>query len=725
MAKKLGKKARKFAKKNLQSVHRRQRKNKVLFKKRSSSKGEQNTAENKAGTRERSNGRNTPDDVFEDTSLDAAFIEDESDIAEDASDSDGYLSEESTGEYATESEPGNALEDNNDASSLSMENRKFFEDLTVKKKKLERLKKKNPDFCKFLERYKDVEVHQKGGTDSDEDEMNNNVTDSVDEDNLGEGNRKILNDAVIGSWRQLVKDDCRESAVVSILNAYRTACHYGAESVPHHFQSSDAFCNLILFVLSEADNLIRGLLQISSSNSEKEVIRELNNTSKLKKAKPLIKSYLRSTLFLLNQVTDSEILAFALTRLRASLVFFTAFPSLLNRLIKTTVHLWATGGGVLSSASFVIIRDAAATFTSDCFENCIVKTFVAYLAQSRVSEVVNVKHMQFLRNSLVDLFSVDVERCSKKAVLSISQLAKVLRWGLHTKKREAVKKICSWEYTNCVDLWVAFISANIQNYDLQPLFFTMVQLINGVACMFAGPRYFPLRLKCIQWLNSLSNSSGTFVPVALFVLDVLEYKIVKEGGKPGNAVNFDSVLKLPKHCLKSRTFQEECVFSAIEQLSAHFAQWSYHISFPELATIPIIRLKKFCEMTSTDSSKRVINRLIDQVEQNVGFVQKKRDEVAFSPNDHQSVELFLQLEKSSLKTAPFTQYYKSVHDKAALRTLRKNEKMSLPTPKRKRGQLRDGVDADASSADKERHNPPKNDDAMVNLKGKKQRTVKA
>lgn len=102
---------------------------------------------------------------------------------------------------------------------------------------------------------------------------------------------------------------------------------------------------------------------------------------------------------------------------------------------QTTVHLWATGGGVLSSASFVVIRDAATTFTSDCFENCLAKTFVAYLAQSRVSEVVNVKHMQFLRNSLADLFSVDVERCSKKAVLSVSQLAKVLRWGLQTKKK--------------------------------------------------------------------------------------------------------------------------------------------------------------------------------------------------------------------------------------------------------------------------------------------------
>lgn len=32
-----------------------------------------------------------------------------------------------------------------------------------------------------------------------------------------------------------------------------------------------------------------------------------------------------------------------------------------------------------------------------------------------------------------------------------------------------------------------------------------------------------------------------------------------------------------------------------------------------------------------------------QVEQNVEFVQKKRDDVAFSPKDHESVDLFLQV----------------------------------------------------------------------------------
>lgn len=76
------------------------------------------------------------------------------------------------------------------------------------------------------------------------------------------------------------------------------------------------------------------------------------------------------------------------------------------------------------------------------------------------------------------------------------------------------------------------------------MLYMMIQLINGVACLFPGPRYFPLRLKCIQWLNHLSSSSGIFIPVASLVLDVLEYKSGKEGGKPGKVCDFSSVLKV-------------------------------------------------------------------------------------------------------------------------------------------------------------------------------------
>lgn len=110
--------------------------------------------------------------------------------------------------------------------------------------------------------------------------------------------------------------------------------------------------------------------------------------------------------------------------------------------------------------------------------------------------------------------------------------------------QEAVKKICSLQYTNCIDLWVTYISHNIRDYDLQPLLYVIIQIINGMTILFPGPRYLPLRRKCIEWLNHLSSSSGIFIPVTSLVLDVLEYKVGKEGGKPGKDFNFSSAVKV-------------------------------------------------------------------------------------------------------------------------------------------------------------------------------------
>ena len=64
--------------------------------------------------------------------------------------------------------------------------------------------------------------------------------------------------------------------------------------------------------------------------------------------------------------------------------------------------------------------------------------------------------------------------------------------------------------------------------------------------------------------------------------------------------------------LKSRCFHEECIHSAMELLLAHFAQWSYHVSFPEVATIPLILLKRFHGKTTLESLRRSVKRLIDK-----------------------------------------------------------------------------------------------------------------
>ncbi|CAN1161258.1 Protein REBELOTE [Linum perenne] len=272
------------------------------------------------------------------------------------------------------------------------------------------------------------------------------------------------------------------------------------------------------------------------------------------------------------------------------------------------------------------------------------------------------------QKSFIELCSQDMQKSMRMAILSIRELAKSLQLALRTRQKDAVKKICSWHYVNCIDLWVEFISVNTHDYKLQPLFYTMIQIINGVAVLFPGPRYLPLRVKTVQWLNLLSSSCSTFIPVASLALDILEYKIDEKHPNSGKNFDLSSEVKLPKHWMKSRNFQEACVFSTLELLAVHFVHWGCHISFPELATIPLTHLRKFHDRTSIESFRRMVKRFIHQVEQNVEFVRKKRDEVAFLPKDEQAVASFLQLEKSG-GNLPFIQYYKSLTERGSSRDL--------------------------------------------------------
>ncbi|MFS7992352.1 putative nucleolar complex protein [Helianthus anomalus] len=694
---KLGKKARKFAKKNLPSVLKQRRKNKIVFKKRPSKKDKNDGAVKEVvKAAELSNGRNSDKEVTVTTSFDVLFSEDDDTLVLYDSDSDGYLSEDPSCGDLVGNDDDVTLEDAEHKRTLSVNNKKVYEELAAQKKLLDKLKKKDKKFVKFLESYNKGEISENQEMYSDEDD------DHMELDDTTTTKYKVLTSSVISKWSKLVTEGHNKPALINLINAYRAACHFGPEETGPTIQDSETFCNVYTFMLSEADNIFRVLLKIPI-NCKKETLLELKNTSRWKKVQPMIKSYFRSTLFLLKQVTDSEILTFSITRLRASIVFFAAFPSLLNRLIQIIVPLWATGGGTLSVSSSLILQDVVSVCGSNHFDACFIKTYKAYISRCRNIETVDTKHIEFLRDSFINLCSLDLEKSSNKALVSIQQLTNILKHARQQENKEAIKKIYSWQYVQCIDIWVLFISANVNECDVQSLLYAMIQLINGVACLFPGPKYLPLRIRCVQWLNKLSSSCGVFIPVASLILDMVEYKVNKEGGKSRKRVKLASDLKLPKFWLKSQNFVEQCVNSAIELLVVHFFQWSYHISFPELAVIPLIRLKKFYERSTAESLKRVVKRLMDMVEQNVEFVQKKRDDVAFSPKDHESVDQFLQFEKGTLNT-PFTQYYKSIIEKAALKT---STSPKEPEKVKRKKTQNAGGDADA------------------NIKGKKRRVVES
>lgn len=710
---KLGKKARKFAKKNLQSVMKRKRKLKSMFKKKNAPRDEKDVVEDQAGEESVSpSGRKLPTEDIDDASLDISTSEEDDDMIED-SDSEGYLSEDASCLLFGENDNEACSEDNSQGGELSMRNQKLQSELSKKKNRLESLKQKDPDFETYLQ--EQIKRHKLIQDDdmSDGEEVSDHVIESDDGTFPSPAAGRVLNISTINNWCRIVKEQHKLSVLPSLLNAYRAACHYGAESSHVNaspsfpvIQNKETFCSIVMFMLSEGDNLFRGLLGISTK-CKMETILNLKG-SKWESVKPMIKSYLTSTLFLLNQFSETDILAFALTRLRASLIFFAPFLYLRRRLMEVAVHLWATGGGALSSCSFLLLQDVASFLDQDCYDRCLKKTYTTILSCSKVVDPTCLKHIEYLKNSFIELCSIDLLRSIQLAMMSTLKLARIFQLGLQTKKKEALKKICSWEYAVCIDLWVSFVSVNKDN-DLHGLRYAIIQVIIGVASLFSGQRYLPLKLKCIQWLNDLSSSSGIFIPISSLALDILESSPSKELAKPGKGgVNLSTTLKLPKHWLKSRDFQEECVFATVELLSAHFFQWSYHISFPELATVPVIRLKQFHDKSTVESLCRAVKRLLDQVEKNIDLVQRKREDASFSPKDRASADSFLQIEKSG--NAPFIQYYKSVLQNAASRKVSADDKTSSPPEKR-------------SLKRRKQKSPQETGDASANGKGKSGKTT--
>lgn len=65
--------------------------------------------------------------------------------------------------------------------------------------------------------------------------------------------------------------------------------------------------------------------------------------------------------------------------------------------------------------------------------------------------------------------------------------------------------------------------------------------------------------------------------------------------------------------MKTRAFQEACVYSVVEELVEHLSQWSCSVAFFELSFIPTIRLRSFCKSTKAERFRKEMKQLISQV----------------------------------------------------------------------------------------------------------------
>ncbi|XP_031094669.1 nucleolar complex protein 2 homolog [Ipomoea triloba] len=556
------------------------------------------------------------------------------------------------------------------------------------KEQLERLQEKDPEFFEFLKEHdkellefndeeidddEEIELDDEAMEDEKEtDELEMEQASSIDEQGK-KSVKNIVTSEMVDSWCNLIREKRNIGAVRSLVRAFRSACHYGDDSDADptskwSTMSSGVFNKIMLFVLNEMDGILRGLLNLPASGGTKQMVADTMTTRKWKNFQNLVKSYLGNALHVLNQMTDTEMISFTLRRLRYSSILLAAFPVLLRKYIKVLLHFWGTGGGALPVFSFLFLRDLCVQLSSDCIDDCIKGMYKAYVLNCQFVNPTKLQHIQFLGNCFIELLRLDLPTAYQHAFVFIRQLAMVLRKALDSKTKESFRKVYEWKYINCLELWTGAICTYCLEADFRPLAYPLTQIISGAARLVPSARYFPLRLRCVKMLNRIAVSTGSFIPVSLLLLDMLEMKELHKPatGGVGKAVDLSCVIKVTKPTLKTRAFQEACVFSVVEELAEHLAQWSYSVAFSELSFVPAVRLRSFCKSTKVERFRREIRQFIRQVEANSEFTNKKRMTVTFLPNDS-AASSFLEDEKKA-GISPLSKYVGTLRQRAQQRS---------------------------------------------------------
>ncbi|CAN1253371.1 Nucleolar complex-associated protein 2, partial [Linum perenne] len=580
----------------------------------------------------------------------------------------------------------------------------------------------DPEFYKFLQEHdKDLlAFDEDDGVDDDEvddadadTDVDEPVSDHVQVEKEDNSSKTVVTTSMVETWIKAAVEDGKIGALRSLLKAFRIACHYGDDSgddsaAKLSTMSSSVFNKIMVFVLTEMDGILRKMLGLPAYGGKKEMMIDVMGTRKWKNYSHLVKSYLGNALHVLNQMTDPQMVSFTLRRLQYSSLLLAAFPSLLRKYVKVALHFWGTGGGALPVISTLFLRDLCIRLGSECADECFKGMYKAYVLNCQFINAVKMQHIQFLGNCVIELFRVDLQTAYQQAFVYIRQLAMILRDAITVKTKvlhfsfllfikESFRRVYEWKFMNCLELWTSAICAYSSEADFMPLAYPLTQIISGVASLVPTARYFPLRLRCVRMLNRIAASTRTFIPVSTLLLDMLEMKELNRPptGGVGKAVDLRTMLKVNKPTLKTRGFQEACVYSVVEELAEHLSQWSYSMAFFELSFIPAVRLRTFCKVTKVDRFRKEMRRLVRQVEANCKFTNEKRSSITLLPNDLAAAS---EIEnENKMGPSPLSQYVVTLRQRAEQRNSsmmesrfdEKAEKNEKKKKKRKKGRQED------------------------------------
>ena len=583
-------------------------------------------------------------------------------------------------------EPGEEEEDDSEVSfgeepvlSGSEEGSDVEDEAGMSKEAMDALAEKDPEFYKYLkendpealdfDEYADLaEVDELSGSDEEKPKKKKQkkskkaaVVEDDEEPEDAEDSSELTK-AMVTKWKKAMKEQHSLRAMRQVVLAFRAAAHVNEDDGKEYkytISSPDVYHDLLLTTLQHVPEVLNHHIPVKESAAGK--VRVPTDTKKFRTLTPLLKSHTSSVHHLLTTLSDAATLKITLSSIIPLLPYLLSFKKVLKNVVKSVVEIWsdASSSETTRITAFLVIRRLAVIGDPGLREVVFKTVYQGLIKGSRNTTIHTVQGINLMKNSAASLWGIDQEVGYTTGFTFIRQLAIHLRSSITNNQKESYKTVYNWQYVHSLDFWSCVLSEhcspvkeaeNGKESQLRSLIYPTVQVTLGAMRLIPTATYFPLRFQMMRSLLRLSRATGTYIPLASALLEVLNSAEMKKPPKPSTLKSFDfaSNYKAPKSYLRTRVYQDGVGEQVAELLSEFFVLWSTSIAFPELALPVIVMLKRWLKDASNKTSGNKNNKinsgfilLIQKLEANSKWIEGQRAKVDFAPNNRAGVDGFL------------------------------------------------------------------------------------
>ncbi|KAH6588154.1 hypothetical protein BASA61_006059 [Batrachochytrium salamandrivorans] len=528
------------------------------------------------------------------------------------------------------------------------------EDAMTHMQQMELLKKKDPKFYQYLKE-NDQELLDFAASDDDDDDQDKDGSDAGTSDDES-GSAILVTPAMVREWRTRIAKQNSTRCLHKVLLAFRAAVAIddGSEAMgdfTYRVEEGKVFNTVVLIALKYSTVVFNHVL-FGADIDGKPRKGLPSGAKKWGRIQKLVKAFLSTTLKFMQQMTDTSMLSFMLKQCENAAAYFACFPKQRSEFLKRIVHYWAfSEQEQVRILAFLCLRRLAIAAPNPNLQSTIKGTYSSFLEVSRSTNVHSWTHINFMGNCIIELCGIHLPTTYQLAFVYIRQMAIKLRSSITSKTKESFKSVYNWQFLQSIRLWSRMLATycnvalgNPKDTEvLQPLIYPLVQIAIGVMRVKPSSRHFPFRLQIIKALIELMNKTGTFIPVAAYLFDILHSAEVSDRSKTSTlkALDFSLTIQAPNSYLGTKPFQRGLIEETVHMLFEYYSSFALSISFPELIIPAIIELKHISKNSKDMHLNKFLIQLVEKLDQNGTFIENKRSGLDFGPKDSKRIEEFL------------------------------------------------------------------------------------